>query len=82
MHEGKKLYRCSVCKAYLTDLKAMKNHLVTVHEKEELLNCKSRELIQMNLFHILEKSQACSQCGEKLDNKRELKMHILSVLEG
>jgi cytidine deaminase len=82
VHEGKKLYRCSICKAYLTDLKIMKNHLVTVHEKEDLLNCKSRELLQMNLFHILEKSQTCHQCGEKLDNKRNLKVHILSKHEG
>ena len=81
MHEGKKLYRCSICEAYLTDLNIMKNHLVTVHEKEELLNCKSRELLQMNLFHVLEKPQICQQCGDKLNNKRELKQHVLSVHE-
>ena len=39
-------------------------------------------LKKMNLFHQIEKSQACDQCGEKFDNRRELKVHILSVHEG
>ena len=81
-HEGKKLYRCSICNASFTRTKNMKMHIVLVHGNyKNLLNCKPKELLNMNLVHKLEKSQTCDQCGEKLDNKRELKVHILSVHE-
>jgi hypothetical protein len=31
----------------------------------------------MNLAHEIENSQVCGQCGDKFDNKRDLKRHHL-----
>ena len=81
VHKEKELYRCSICNAWKTTFSLMKMHIVSDHKKENLLNCKSKELIKMNLLYKLEKSQTCDQCGEKFDNKRDLKGHILSVHE-
>ena len=81
LHKEKELYRCSICNAWKITFSLMKMHIVSDHKKENLLNCKSKELIKMNLFYKLEKSHTCDQCGEKFDNKRDLKGHILSVHE-
>ena len=82
-HEGKKVYKCSICKKFFFDTNKMKEHIVSVHEKDKkLLNCLPKELLRMNLFHVIEKSQYCETCGDKFDNKRELQGHTLSVHEG
>ena len=60
----------------------MKNHIVSVHEKKNLMNSKPKELLHMNLFQEIEKCQPCDKCGIEFDSKRELKAHILSVHEG
>ena len=82
MHEGKKLFRCSICTECFDDGSKMKNHIVSVHEKENLMNSKPKELLCMNLFQKIEKAQPCDKCGDEFDSKRELKAHILSVHEG
>ena len=60
----------------------MKRHIISVHEKGNLLNCKPKELVRMNLVHEIENCQTCRKCGNDFFNKRELKVHILSVHEG
>ena len=82
MHEGKKVYRCSICKDLFYDTNKIKLHIVSVHEKDKkLLTCLPKELIKRNLFHVIEKSQYCDQCGNKFGGKKELKAHTLSVHE-
>ena len=68
MHEGKKLYCCSICKAFFSDFRKLKIHLVSIHGKDSLLNCKPKELLALNLFHFIGDFQA--------NEKRE---HILSA---
>ena len=82
VHEGKVLYRCSICNFQNQTIQGMKTHIVFDHEKKNLLNCRPKEILRMNLFHQIEKSQTCDQCGEKFENKTELKKHKLSVHEG
>ena len=57
-------------------------HIDSVHEKGNLLNCKPKELLGMNLAFEIENSQNCGQCGDKFDNKPDLKQHNASVHEG
>ena len=58
----------------------MKMHIVSVHKKNKnLLNCKPMEILKMNLFHEIKKSQTCDQCGDKFSNRNDLKGHILYV---
>ena len=61
MHEGKKLYCCSICKAFFSDFRKMKIHLVSIHGKDNLLNCKPKELLDLNLFHLIGDSQTNKQ---------------------
>ena len=85
VHDGKKLYQCSFCLAYFSGTAAvhkMKLHMMSVHEFEKLLECKPRELLKMNLVHIIGKRHSCNKCNEKFDTKRDLKVHCLSVHEG
>ena len=81
VHEGKKVYGCSICKACFTDGGKMKRHMISAHGKEHQ-NFKPKELLRMNLFHEIEKPQSCNKCGDEFDSKRELKVHNLSVHEG
>ena len=61
MHEGKKLYCCFICKAFFSDFRKMKIHLVSIHGKDNLLNCKPNELLDLNLFHVIGDSQTNKQ---------------------
>ena len=80
VHKEKELYRCSTCHVWKTAIISMKRHIVSDHDKDKtLMNYKPKELLKMNIFHKIEKSETCDQCGEKFDNKRELKGHTLSV---
>ena len=55
----------------------MKRHIVSAHEKNK--NCKPMELLKMNIFHEIKKSQTCDQCGDEFSDKNDLKGHILYV---
>ena len=81
VHEGKKVYRCSICQACFAAGGKMKRHMISDHGKEHQ-NFKPKELLRMNLFHEIEKPQSCNKCGDVFDSKRELKVHNLSVHEG
>ena len=82
MHEGKKLLRCSICKTcFLISSSNLKKHMISVLGMDNLLDYKSDEIQKMNLIHTVESSQNCDQCKKKFQNKRELKVHILSVHE-
>ena len=62
----------------------MKMHLVSIHKgdlSEKIMNLMPKELIRKNLFHVLEKSRYCDQCGDKFGNESELKGHVLSMHE-
>ena len=61
VHEGKKLYCCSICKAFFSDFRKMKIHLVSIHGKDNLVNCKPKELVDLNLFHVMGDSQTNKQ---------------------
>ena len=54
VHEGKKLYKCSICNAWKTTLGLMKTHIVFDHDKENLSNCKPIQLLNMNIVHEFE----------------------------
>jgi hypothetical protein len=82
VYEGKKAYRCSICKFPFVDIRKLKMHIVSVHEKGNLLNFKPKELLGMNLAYEIENSQNSGQCGDKFDNKQDIKRHNSSVHEG
>ena len=83
MHEGRKVYKCNLCSFCCEAAEKIKKHLITVHEKTDLSNCRPKQLLDMNLAVVIENSpEVCEQCKMKFDNKRELKMHISSLHEG
>ena len=69
MHEGKQLHRCSFCTACFTAKINYKKHVISVHEKKNLLNPapKSKKLYQ------------CEFCESKFGIQKFLHAHLKKV---
>ena len=70
VHEGKKVFKCSICKDIISDRNKMKRHLVSIHGKGYLMNFTPKKLLRMNLFFEIKDSQSS-----------EKKEHIVSSHE-
>ena len=82
VHERKTIFRCTICKYYNIEAKKLKPHIVHVHKEMDVSNYKLKDLIEMKLVLEIENSPTCDQCGDKFDDKNELKGHILLVHQG
>ena len=59
-HKGKKLIGCSFCDffgPFMFGLHKMKDHIIKVHEKDQLLEFKPKELLERKLMYEIRDTQ-------------------------
>ena len=91
VHEGKKLFSCTVCNFGFQKQSALIRHVEAVHEKKKDYECSVCEhrfsninqlKTHIEIVHEGKKPFKCSKCDRRFTHRGKLKIHIANIHNG